>query len=468
MSTSAIRRRLFAAFLGSVLLLVPVVVPAVANAGQGSLDPSYGAEGWSLIPPSTVPKPGGGVRIGVGPEGEVFVEESSGQVVRLGPEGAVDQGFGDAGEISLEPDPVAEGVAARSFSPTDIAVDSQGRLLVFGGESDSRRTFNFNLVSGGIVTASSALVLRYDGAGQLDPTFGDGTGYVRGGLDLGVHTSAGKSSSPAETVVSALAGTVDSRDRPVLVAGGASVLSGCQGHAGVAFVPRAVVRLTASGGREPGFGKGGKTLVAGTSSVPTLGTDASGGVIADVGQSRRGYSRCRSETNLVGLGANGDRMAKFGEQGHLRLGPVGLGLVEPSGASIVYRYQGQKIDLTRIGASGGRSRGFGQHGLAALRLPPGAASRARPVGVDASGRILLAGSTGGRLSRLVIGRVLPDGRLDTGFGEGGWLTSPVPRSFEIGSITASLDPAGRLLVAAAGARSSESENSYLVARFLLG
>ena len=219
-SVGEIRRRLPTAFFSSILLLAAIVMPAVANAGQGSLDPSYGAAGWSSIPPSTVPEPSGGVRIGVGPEGDAFVEESGGQVVRLGPEGAVDQGFGDAGEISLDPDPAAEGVAARSFSPTDIAVDSQGRLLVFGGESDSRRTFNFNLVSGGIVPASSALVLRYNGAGQLDPTFGHGRGYVRGGLDLGARTSPGSSTSPAETLVSALAGTVDSRDRPVLVAGG--------------------------------------------------------------------------------------------------------------------------------------------------------------------------------------------------------------------------------------------------------
>ena len=233
-------------------------------------------------------------------------------------------------------------------------------------------------------------------------------------------------------------------------------------------MPRAVVRLTASGGREPGFGKGGKSLVAGTSSFPTLGTDAAGGVIADLGQSRDGYSRCLPETNLVGLGTNGNRLPRFGEHGALRLSQLRLGLVEPRGASIVYGYQGRKIDLARIGANGRRSRGFGRHGLAALPLPPGAASAVRPVAVDANGRILLVGHTGGRHSALVIGRVLPDGRLDAGFGDGGWLTSPVPGSFEIGALAASLDPTGRLLVAAGGIQLGESENSYLVARFLLG
>ena len=64
--------------------------------------------------------------------------------------------------------------------------------------------------------------------------------------------------------------------------------------------------------------------------------------------------------------------------------------------------------------------------------------------------------------------------LDPSYGGGGWsltapgtLEGPVPGSFEIGSIAASLDPAGRLLVAAAGTEPGENENSYLVARFLL-
>jgi len=468
MSPSAISRRLSAALLSSILLLSPVVLPTVAKAGRPVLDPSYGVAGWSLTPPGTLRGPNGRVQLGVGPEGDAFVADSGGSIVHLGPEGALDQSFGDAGELSFDADPAAEGIAARSFSPTDIAVDGQGRLLVFGGESDSRRMFNFELVSGGVVPASSALVLRYGGAGQLDPTFGEGRGYVRGGLDLGAAVPAGKGTSQSRSIVDALAGTVDSRDRPVLVAGVGSVLSGCQGHAGVAFAPRAVIRLTESGGRDPGFGSNGKSLVAGTASLPTVATDAAGGIVAEVGPSRRGVSRCRSETTLVRLGATGDRLRTFGEHGVLRLRRLRLALVEPSGASIVYRYQGRKIDLGRIGASGRLSRGFGHHGLAALRLPPGSAMGVKPVSVDSSGRILLAGYTGGRHSSLVIGRVLPNGRLDAGFAEGGWLISPIPGSYVIGSLAASLDPAGRLLVAAAGAQPGESESSYLVARFLLG
>ena len=393
---------------------------------------------------------------------------SGNSIVRFGPEGASDQSFGGTSELFFGTDPAADGIAARSFCPANIAVDGHGRLLVFGGESDSRRTFDFGLVSGEPVPASSALVLRYSGAGNLDPTFGGGKGYVRGGLNLGAGVHSGKDPGKARSLVDALAGAVDSRDRPVLVAGVGSVLSGCHGHAGFEFVPRAVVRLTESGGRDLGFGNGGRASVAGTARFPTVATDAGGGVVAKVGPSRGGLSRCRSETTLVRLGASGNRLPMFGERGALRLGQLRLALVEPSGASIVYRYRGRNLDLARIGANGGRSRSFGQHGLAVVRLPPGAAFGVRPVAVDGSGRILLAGYTGGGHSTIVIGRVLPDGRLDASFGEGGWLTPPVPGSFEIGSLAAALDPAGRLLIAAAGAQAGENEHSYLLARFLLG
>jgi uncharacterized delta-60 repeat protein len=468
MSASGIMRRPSAAFLVSILLLAPVAMPAVADAGQAGLDPSYGAGGWSLTPPGTLQGASGRVQIGVEPDGGAFVAGSGNSIVRLGPEGSLDQGFGGTGELFFGADPAAEGIGARSFSPTDIAVDGQGRLLVFGGESDSRRTFNFNLVSGGPVPASSALVLRYGETGQLDPTFGGGRGYVRGGLGIGAGGPSSEGSSPPDTLVEALAGTVDSKDRPVLVAGVGSVLGGCQGHAGFAFSPRAVVRLTDSGGREPDFGTDGKSPVAGTARFPVVGTESAGGVVAEVGPSRSGVSRCRHETTLVRLGATGSRLATFGKHGALRLGKFHLALVEPSGASIVYRYQGRELDLERIGATGRRSRNFGRHGLASLRLPAGADFGVRPVAVDGSGRILLAGYTGGRHSSFVVGRVRANGKPDAGLGEGGWLTSPVPDSFEIGSLAAALDPAGRLLVAAAGARPGESKNSYLVARFLLG
>lgn len=68
-----------------------------------------------------------------------------------------------------------------------------------------------------------------------------------------------------------------------------------------------------------------------------------------------------------------------------------------------------------------------------------------------------------------VGRLLPDGSVDTSFGDGGWIVAPAPDRFKVGSTAGALDPQGRLLVAAAGSAAPEgSGNGYLLARFLLG
>jgi hypothetical protein len=101
-------------------------------------------------------------------------------------------------------------------------------------------------------------------------------------------------------------------------------------------------------------------------------------------------------------------------------------------------------------------------------LPGGNDSHVGPVAVDTRGRIILAGYIGEKHSSLVVGRLLPDGRQDENFGEGGWIITPVPDSFEVKSTAATIDPQGRLLVAAGVTAQGQHENGYLLARFLLG
>jgi hypothetical protein len=143
-----------------------------------------------------------------------------------------------------------------------------------------------------------------------------------------------------------------------------------------------------------------------------------------------------------------------------------LALAEPSGSLLVDRSRDGVLELARIGANGKRARSFGKGGIAKVHLPSG--GWVEPVAVDDSGRILLAGYVGGKQGAFVVGRLLPDGKPDASLGEGGWLVSPAPGSFEVGSTAATLDPQGRLVVAAAGTNRGQSKNGYLLARFLLG
>lgn len=82
-------------------------MPAIAAAGEGGLDLSFGAGGWSSTPPGTLQGPSGGVEVGAGPEGSAFVAERGGSIVRFGVEGAWDTGFGEGGELLVGPDPAA-------------------------------------------------------------------------------------------------------------------------------------------------------------------------------------------------------------------------------------------------------------------------------------------------------------------------------------------------------------------------
>jgi uncharacterized delta-60 repeat protein len=444
------------------LALVLLLVPSAAWAGEGSLDTSFGEAGWASAPPGVLEGSPEGVEIGVGPDGSADIAAGAGSVVRFTAAGARDYGFGEGGVLHFREDPAAEGIAARSLAMSSIAVDGKGRLLAFGTENDTRRTYDPHLVSGVPLPSSRAAVLRYDPEGKLDPSFGGG-GFVTGAFGLGPGPRS------AFPFVDAIGGTVDSQDRPVLLAGVAGIGSSCIAHAGTTYLPRGVVRLTESGEPDPSFGAGGTARLAGTESSLALGVDAADQPVVEVGPTGNARQVCRPTTNLIHLNADGRRLTRFGKDGTVRLRQQRLALVEPSGAVLVGGFDSGLLELARVPTTGGRDKGFGKGGLAKIQLPPGAGFKVHPVAVDSAGRILLVGSLGRKHSALVVGRLLPDGRIDTSFGEGGWIVAPVDVPFKIRSTAAALDPQGRLLVAAAGtSRPEGSGNGYLLARFLLG
>jgi uncharacterized delta-60 repeat protein len=444
-----------------VVALLLLLVPTAAWAAEGSLDQSFGEAGWASAPPGVLEGPAGGVEIGVGPDGSADVADGGASVVRFTAAGARDYGFGEGGVLSFRDDPEAAGVPARRLAISSIAVDGEGRLLAFGAETDSRRTFDPHLVTGAVLPSSLATVLRYEPDGRLDPSFGEGLGFVKGTFGLGTPTQF--------PLADAMKGAVDSHGRPVFVAGVGAVGSSCVTHAGTTFLPAGVVRLTESGKTDLSFGDNGTAPLKSTEISPVLGLDAAGGAVTEVGPVGTPRQVCRPTTTLVHLGADGSRLAGFGRNGTVRLREQRLALVEPSGALLVERFHRRLLELARVPTAGGRDRRFGEGGVAKVRLPAGAGFQVEPAAVEASGRILLVGFTGERHSAVVVGRLLPDGGLDTGFGEGGWIAVPARGSFKVKSTAAALDPQGRLLVAAAGTAAPEGAgNGYLLARFLVG
>jgi uncharacterized delta-60 repeat protein len=406
------------------------------------------------------------VQLLLAPDGAaVLAELGEVEILRLLSDGAIDGSFGANGRLHLGVATANEGDQGRSFFASSVAVDSTGRLLVFGTQSDSAQSIQAIGDPGGWAS-SYALVLRLDPSGALDPTFGGGKGFVRSDFDLASQLSS------TVPLVGAMAGTVDSQDRPVLVAGAAAAGAACVGKGGIEEVPRAVVRLTTAGELDPTFGRGGTSPIGGTRSAGLLiaGEDQLAVGTGPVG----GYRpECREGGTVYRIGPAGERSAAFGSAGARSLKRLHLVALELSGGVIVDHRQGRTLILKRLFPSGAPEPNFGSGGVAKIGLPMQPGLQVSTVLVDEQGRVLIAGFVGGNPAKhqraaLIVARVLANGKLDREFGADGWVTTAVPGPRKLNSAQAELDAQGRLVVAGTAGRSGKADGVFLVARYLLG
>jgi uncharacterized delta-60 repeat protein len=454
----------------ATLALLVCAMPAAARAGAGGLDPVFGAGGFATTPLG-LDATGGHVELGVAPDGSAVVSEATGFMVRFGPEGSPDTTFGEGGKLLVfREDPIiGEGAEGKQqFYPQNVVIDSEGRLLVFGEATDPSSQY-----SPGTVAESWAVVLRLTPQGELDPTFGGGRGFIRSGF--GLHSRFSRH-FPS---VTALVGRVDSRDRPVLVAGVTEVFFGaCYAKGGLAMFPRAVVRLTEAGRTDHSFGGGdGLAPITGSTSFPGLGIDDRDRPVVGVGSLVQPEPGCLDGTTLIRLREDGQRMRGFGPRGTQAFRRSHLAFVAHSGAIFLAYQHKRTLRLTRLRPSGDRDTGFGRGGTAGVRLPVAVGNHVRPAAADAEGRVLIAGflgrndpfgTKGPKHPSLAVARLLPDGRMDPSFGEGGWIITGVPEPLQVTSTAAALDPQGRLLLAATVTAPDQAQGGYLLARYLLG
>jgi uncharacterized delta-60 repeat protein len=434
---------------GACLLLAILSSAATtsAQARPGHLDPTFGERGrafTSLNVTENIER----VELGIAPDGSAVLADYE-TLIRFRSDGSRDLRFGGGGKLVLRTETAAEGVAERYFFPSNIAVDDRGRVLVFGEQTDTRETFGPIGMSNAL-PAISALVLRFSDRGERDPSFGGGRGFIR--EDFGLPSEF----TTEFPLVSALAGRVDSRNRPVFVAGVSALSSYCYGHSFIDSQPRAVVRLTEAGTPDPSFGVGdGISPIEGATGFRGLEVDAADRPVVGVG-GIGGVSgaECRLGTTLIRFRQDGERLASFGTDGVRELKGLSLDVVQPSGAMILSQRRKRALILHRLKPDGDRDLRFGESGSARVALPDG--FRVGTVAVDERGRILLAGfhrprpRSDGRRQRsssFVVIRLLPGGRPDPIFGDNGRIVTPLPRHLRLVSTTAALDPRGRLLVA---------------------
>lgn len=126
---------------------------------DGTLDTSFGNDGNATVPFYWEDSLGQQAGFSVQPDGSFYASAaySTGEayIARFEANGLLDPAFGDAGVLSLPPS-----LGIRSFSPMDVAVQPDGKLLIWASDYDYT-TYTW-----------SAALTRLNPDGTADPTFG--------------------------------------------------------------------------------------------------------------------------------------------------------------------------------------------------------------------------------------------------------------------------------------------------------
>lgn len=414
------------------ILLVPVLLALVAGgaaAAQGAprgLDSSYGRGGMATVkvPLSEFKLKG----FEVAADGHVYVLDGA-LVLGFESDGRVAAGFGEGGRVTIAP-AVGEG------APADLAVDSQGRVLVAGAALAANDTI------------LRPYVIRLLPDGSRDPGFG-----IDGEVDdLGLPATGSEGSAEIDSIAA------DAQDRPLLGgAFGTGTISCGLGHAGEGFDPF-VARLTATGAVDTSFAGSGHAIldedpgqVEGVEETPD----------GDLGVFGRPcpFTMARTEVfppSFSLFTAAGEASSRVREVA-LRYS-FDAPVIDPAGRVVQLQSgppPGEPFDaVTRYLPNGRLDRGFADHGRFVLRHRP---HYADAITVDARSRPIIAMTS----QRIALRRFLPDGRPDPSFGPNGRLTAPGEAPWDIG-----LDGRGRIYTL--GHKQVHGGTILQIARFIPG
>ena len=393
----------------------------------GRLDPSFGKGGKALLPfppenagevgvKYTLPFQFTAGRLVMAPApGNKTVVAGSTRIVRVLANGKLDRGFGAGGTVSVERP------AGMTFVIADVAVDSQGRVLLAGSARPQPTSSTPDPL------LSSAAVMRFSADGTLDRGFANQGVLV---TDLGVKPPLVPTGSYTGGSVGLRSMTVDKQDRPILAGAVVTKVSGC-GRGGV-ISSGFVARLTSAGGPDSSFGAGGLRVISDLGSFDEPGLLRSEGIVV-VGA---GKPRCENEGGgpavvLTQFGPEGSLSPGFGLSGFRSLGLDGAPVattVTPEGKILLLGAKNGTSQLVmRLTRSGGLDASFGRTGRVNVVSPKIVAFAA--IGFDDEERVVLAGHATKRLkgkhnkgvprSSFVVSRMMPKGTFDRSFGHRG-------------------------------------------------
>jgi uncharacterized delta-60 repeat protein len=460
---------------------------AKGTSGPGGLDRSFSGNGKLVIDfprdeaPRTAPHyalpyefaPGRIAMASAG--GGRLVVASSKAILSYLRNGRPDPRFGGNGAVAVGP------VAGSRFQLADIAVDSQGRVLVAGTTKPTSGQGMTGLSLAGPIP-SVATIRRYLPDGRLDPGFGN-EGVLNTTLGAQPPTFEGQQFKEPAVAVVGLA--VDGLDRPVLTGSAVFEVGLCAPSQNRFERSQAIVaRLSTNGAADPTFAATGLRSIGGLSwlgwAVPTATGHLSFG--ASVDPCPQGGPDDPSV--IASIGADGNSNPGFSGTGFWSRPFVRIAdlAVAPSGkivllARTIELVRGQWVEskgrAMRLRPNGSVDTGFGRGGSTDLPLKRGSVSA---IAVDAKGRVLLVGQVAAKPQRkkgprslLLLMRTTAAGKADLGFGRKGRVTIGFgPRTMVLATEVLA-EAKGRIVAGAkiSGPRTS-TDNAFAIARYVGG
>jgi uncharacterized delta-60 repeat protein len=183
----------------------------------------------------------------------------------------------------------------------------------------------------------------------------------------------------------------------------------------VAAGSSALVRYNANGTLDRSFGRGGKVTTPGTA----LAIQKDGKLVA-AGSSNGGFA-------LVRYHANGSLDGSFGRGGKTTPPVAGVAnalAIQKNGELVAAGGSGSDLDfaLVRYNANGSLDTSFGRGGKVTTPIGGSNGAHASALAIQKDGKLLVAGSGGG--GGFALARYNANGSLDTSFGRGGIVTTP--------------------------------------------
>jgi uncharacterized delta-60 repeat protein len=359
----------------AVLVAVAVCAAAASGAGQphaGSLDPSFAKRGIAIRDFGSEPSWGGAKEVIATPDGGSLVLTKTDAVIRFGPDGHLDTGFGEGGFVTGD-----------VYGAQAMAVGPGGKIVTTGNRRTADPEQRFTEIH------------RYLPDGRPDPSFGD--------------DGAATFPMPPDTGLGE--GLI------VEPSGKAIVLSRTTRADSSAI---SAVRLTDRGELDSSYGDGGYAFAeAGASFAEFINDPIQPRIYALRDGKLTIVLSSERELLFLRLGPSGKPDQSFGSGGRIVskafTEPITALAIDAGGRMVLSSYYG---GVARLLPDGSPDSSFGEGGI----IHPHERGSLQTVDLAPDGKILVAGDTREAESTgsesFFLARLDEDGTLDTSFGAG--------------------------------------------------